>query len=96
MINFLLAPVNCKAVPGENAGELDFSFTGTKAENGQGNITDYAIKISETPINNKQDFLMAKNGFSNYTPLIQYQEQKVTLSGLEPNKKYYLAVSSEE
>lgn len=89
------APTNFKAETGDNRGEIFLLWTTARPDKSQGNIAGYKIKISETPIENKKDFLTAKDAIANFTSYITYKEQKLIVRDLEPGKKYYFAIAVE-
>ena len=71
------APIEFKAETGSNRGEIFLLWTTARPDKSQGNIAGYKIKISETPIENKKDFLTAKDAIADFTSYITYKEQKL-------------------
>lgn len=88
-------PVNVRAETGESRGEINIYWTPKKPHRFQGNVSTFKIKISDNPIKNKKDFNKAKDAIKNFRPFVNYEEQKIVLTDLNPGQKYYVAVASE-
>jgi len=85
---------NLSAITGDNAGEINLSWTATGEDGDNGQALSYILKYSTNDITNDTEFNNADTYFQSWAPKLSGQTETYTLEGLESGTTYFIAIKA--